>query len=111
MRAYLTLLIDNQAVYQVDRNTRLPGRQRDFLDKMDEDMDQGIQLGEEQIANPDSMQRARYVAQHLIQAYQDDNQPLMTATSAYLINRLPSLNTIRVELHDQQSHLQLILDQ
>lgn len=111
MRSYLVLQIDGEDVFEFDRNTRLPGHQRDFLDKMDEDMDRGIELANVHIDNPDTMQRARYVALHLLHAYQEENHPLLTATCAYLIQRLPALNTIVVEQQEEQSHLQLVLDQ
>lgn len=110
MRSLLILEIDGDSVLEFDRNTRLPGRQRDFLNKMDEDMDQGIRLSHGHIPDPDVMQRARYVAMHLLQAYQEENQPLIAATCAYLVQRVPTLNTVRVEQVAGQVEIELILD-
>lgn len=111
MHSFLKLRIDGEMVLEFDRNTRLPGRQRDFLDKMDEDMDQGIQLANMHVREPDSLQRAHYVALHLLQAYREDNQSMITATCAYLIQRVPTLNTVAIEQDNQETRLQLILDQ
>jgi len=110
MRSLLSLEIDGEVVFEFDRNTRLPGHQRDFLDKMDEDMDRGIQLVGSDIREPDILQRARYVALHLLQAYRENNQPMLTATCAYLVQRVPALNTVKIEHDNQETHLQLILD-
>ncbi|MFP3874996.1 MAG: hypothetical protein ACLFQT_03145 [Thiohalophilus sp.] len=111
MQSLLRLKIDGDTVLEFDRNTRLPGRQRDFLDKMDEDMDRGIELADEHIAEPDSLQRAHYVAMHLLKAFDEDNQAMITASCAYLVQRVPALNTIEVQNRGEQTLLQLILDQ
>lgn len=111
MQNLLKLDIDGEVVFEFDRNTRLPGRQRDFLDKMDEDMDRGIRLAEQHIVEPDSLQRARYVALHLLQAFTENNQPMLTATCAYLVQRVPDLNAIEVVHAADETQLRLILDQ
>ncbi|MDR9436293.1 MAG: hypothetical protein RI563_05410 [Thiohalophilus sp.] len=111
MQNLLKLNIDGEVVFEFDRNTRLPGHQRDFLDKMDEDMDRGIQLADQHIIEPDSLQRARYVAMHLLQAFNENNQPMITATCAYLVQRVPALNTVEIEQVANETHLRLILDQ
>ncbi|MGD8547417.1 MAG: hypothetical protein PVG13_04770 [Thiohalophilus sp.] len=110
MQSLLILEVDGESVFEYDRNTRLPGPQRDFLSKMDEDMDQGIRLAEQEIPSPDALQRARYVALHLLHAFQNDDQPMIDATCAYLVQRLPELNTVRVEQNNDQFHLELIMD-
>lgn len=111
MQNLLKVNIDGEVVFEFDRNTRLPGRQRDFLDKMDEDMDRGIELADRHISQPDSLQRARYVAMHLLQAFNENNQPMITATCAYLVQRVPGLNTVKIKHVADETHLQLILDQ
>lgn len=111
MKSLLSLKIDGNIVLEFDRNTRLPGRQRDFLDKMDEDMSQGILLAEKNISNPDNLQRAHYVAMHLLQAFEEGDQSMISAACAYLIHRLPALNTIQVDHDSQGINLRLNLDQ
>lgn len=111
MRSLLELKIDGRVVLEFDRNTRIPGRQRNFLDKMDEDMDRGIQLADVRIPNPDQLQRARYVAMHLLQAFQHDNESMIAATCAYLTRRLPDLKQVEVETGGQETTLQLVLKQ
>lgn len=111
MQSLLTLKIDGKIVQEFDRNTRLPGRQRDFLDKMDEDMSQGIRLAEKYVSEPDNLQRARYVAMHLLQAFEKADQGMITAAFAYLAQRMPALNTVQIDHDSQGVNLQLKLDQ
>ena len=110
MHVLLELEIDGEVVLEFDRNARLPGRQRDFLDKMDEDMDKGIQLAGRQVSQPDRLQRAQYVAMHLLQAFRENNQGMINATAAYLSQRLPELKRIQVQTAATQGSLELILD-
>ena len=111
MSSKLVVVINGQAVIEYDRNTRLPGHQREFLDKMDSDMDKGIQLGDEHIPQPDQKARAKYIAMHLINAIVEDNGGMIAAMSAYLANRLPDLKQIKAnELQDQFS-FDLVFDQ
>jgi len=110
MKSLLSLKIDGNIVLEFDRNTRLPGRQRDFLDKMDEDMSQGIRLSEKYIPEPDDLQRGYYVAIHLLQAFEEGDQSMITATCAYLVQRLPGLNTIQVDHDSQGVNLKLKLE-
>lgn len=111
MQSLLILEIDGEPVLEYDRNTRLPGPQRDFLSKMDEDMDQGIRLADQEIPTPNALQRARYVALHLLHAFHKGDQPMIDATCAYLVQRLPGLNIVRIEQDNDQVHLDLVMDQ
>ena len=58
----LEVVVNGETVLSFDHNSRAPGHQRQFLDSMDLDMDEGIEMGGEQIASPDDMQRAKYVS-------------------------------------------------
>lgn len=97
MRSVLEVLHNNKIVMQYDRNTRLPGKQREFLDIMDFDMNEGIYLDDKHYVNPDARQRATYVTMKLIQAIQANDQGMMKAMCAYLVNRFPTLNQITAE--------------
>ena len=54
-----------------DRVKPLPGRQREYLDGMDERMDRGFELNGVRIDTPEIAQRAQLVTLHLIDALQD----------------------------------------
>ena len=111
MKSMLEIEVNNKTIMEYDRNTRLPGKQREFLDIMDFDMDKGIYLGNEHYANPDVRQRAKYVAMKLIQALQANDRGMMNAMSAYLINRFPKLNQVSVEKTGEEMKVNLIFDE
>ena len=107
----LVVVINGQAVIEYDRNKRLPGHQREFLDKMDMDMQAGIELGGERIANPDLQSRAKYVAIHLINAIVNEHDSMIAATCAYLANRLPDLKQIKANEQNEMFSFDLVFDQ
>ncbi|MGD8526969.1 MAG: hypothetical protein PVJ63_12020, partial [Thioalkalispiraceae bacterium] len=72
----LEVVVNGNTVIKYDRNTRLPGHQRQFLDSMDLDMDEGFEIEGEQISSPDTMQRAKYVAMSMIMALHVGNEDM-----------------------------------
>ncbi len=107
----LIIVINGQSVIEYDRNVRLPGHQRQFLDKMDLDMDNGIELFGESIVSPDSTQRAQFVAMHLIQSIINDDEGLTAATCAYLANRFSDLKQVKANEQGEQISFDLVFDQ
>lgn len=106
----LVVTLNGQAVVEYDRNKRLPGHQRQFLDRMDEDMDKGVELAGEWCAQPDQTQRAQYVAMHLVQALQKDEDQVIAAACAYLANRLPDLKQVKAIEQGEEFFMDLIFD-
>jgi len=104
----LVVVFNGQSVIEYDRNRRLPGQQREYLDRMDDDMAAGIDLNGEPIMNPDSQQRAKFVAMQLIHAVINDNDPMIAAMSAYLAIRLPALQQVKAEEHGEHFSLELV---
>jgi len=111
MNDKLVILFNGQAVVEYDRNVRLPGHQRQYLDKMDNDMDDGIELAGEAITEPDAVQRAKFVAMHMVQALIDEHDAMIAAACAYLANRLPELKQVKVVEQGDNLMLDLIFDQ
>ena len=103
----LTVYINDQVAYDYDKETALEDKQLVFFDKMDSDMARGRKIQGELIANPDISQRATFVAMNLIRALQQDNQPIILASCAYLANRLPAL--VEVHARDQGSTVNIEL--
>ena len=95
---------------EYDRNVRLPGHQRQFLDKIDLDMDQGINLAGQEIDEPDTSARARYIAMHLVTAALNDNDAKISAMCAWLATRLPELKQVRAATRDEEVELELVFD-
>ena len=106
----LTIYVNDQVAYDYDKETALEDEQLVFFDKMDSDMARGIKIQGELIANPNNSQRATFVAMNLIRALQQDNEAIISASCAYLVNRLPTLikvhardigNTVNIELVEE----------
>lgn len=91
----LEVVINGDTVLTFDQNTRFPGHQRRFLDNMDLDMDEGLELDKKFIKKPDKLERAKYVAMSLIMALQAENIEMANAMCAYLAHRQPDLKQVR----------------
>lgn len=61
---------------------------------MNRDMQRSFKIKGELVANPDSPQRATFVAMNLIKALQQDNKAIIFSSCAYLSNQLPSLREV-----------------
>jgi hypothetical protein len=106
----LTVFANDQVVFEYDKETALDDQKLAFFDKMDANMARGIKIQGELITDPNAKQRATFVAMNLIRALKQDNQAIIYASCAYLVNRLPSLvevhardsgNTVNVELIEE----------
>lgn len=106
----LTVVINGEAVIEYDRRKPLDPRQQMFLDRMDRDMDSGVNLDGHLESSPDSLARARFMANSLIEALGAQNDGAAAATCAYLALRLPELKQIRADMKDGQMHIDLIFD-
>lgn len=87
----LTVVLDDQAVLEYDRNKPLATSQLGYLDKMDEAMEKGINVGKDKIEDPDLQQKSQFVALQLVKALHDENDAVIAASCAYLAKRMPDL--------------------
>lgn len=113
MSESMVVLLNGEALIEYDRTKPLVEKQRQYLDRMDSQMDEGITLGNEAIANPDKQQRAQFVAFTLVTALQNDNESVIAAMSSYLAQRYPDLKQVKADT-DQNSKkvmFDLIFDQ
>lgn len=98
----LSVYINNNKVLDYDKNTRHPGKQRQFIEGMDLDMDEGIEINDEMIHSPNKMQRANYVAMTLLYGLEREDEGMIAATCGYLVNRLPDLKQVRaIDIGDE----------
>lgn len=111
MPTMLSIYVNGEKVLEYDKNTRQPGKQRQFLDNMDLDMDEGIEINDEIITSPDKMQRANYVAMNLLYGIQTNSEGMISATCAYLANRLPELKKIRSVEEGEEITMELIFNE
>ncbi len=107
----LVAVLHGEAQVEYDRSMPLPEPQLEYLDMMDIKMDQGIPHGAGHIFTPDLKQKARFVAEQLIQAIKSDNEPLAAATLSYLANRLPDLLQVVAEEQDGETRIRLVYDE
>ena len=110
MKPILEIFLNGKLIIEYERNQRLPGKQREFLDAMDLDMDQGINLDGTVINSPTSQQRSHYVSLKLIQALRSNNHGMITASCAYLANRQPRLHQIKADEEGEAITLELVFD-
>lgn len=108
MRNYFTVLLDNKNVIEYDRQQRLPGKQRDFLDQMDKNMTAGIKLDNETLVDPDQFTRVQYVTLRLLHACEHGNQGIQTAMCAYLVSRSPELDKIVASKKNEEMNIEFI---
>lgn len=111
MSLKLTVFINDTPVIEFDRNVRLPGKQHQYLDRMDADMDGGIDLNGERIENPDEKDRARFVAMTMIRSIDADNEAMIAATCSYLATRQPDLKEVRANEDGENMMMDLVYDQ
>jgi hypothetical protein len=106
--AGLTILVNGAPHLEYDRDKALPEHQLAYLDRMDEHMNRGIELGGAQVDNPDVLQRAQFVAIQVIEGLQDGNEPVVAASCAYLASRMPDLTQVRAQLVEQGYSVELV---
>jgi hypothetical protein len=110
MAGLLSVYLNGELAYEHDRSKRLPGHQRLFLDKMDEDMNAGISMGGEFIDRPDENVRMNYVAMKLVQGILADNQALVSAAGSYISIRFATLTEIHAHEQGEQVSMSLTFE-
>ncbi|MDH5392455.1 MAG: hypothetical protein OEY11_04615 [Gammaproteobacteria bacterium] len=95
MGQYLTIFINDEAIFDYDGTSSIDDERQLFLDKMDADMRRGIKIQGQAIDSPNSDQRARFVVLNLIRALQQENNAIISASCAYLSHNKPELIEIR----------------
>jgi hypothetical protein len=106
----LVVVVNGQPSLEYDRNRPLDEKQCAGLDRMDHQMDAGIRLQGDWLHDPDRIQRAQFVASHLIEALQNGNEALSAAACAYLAVRLPGLQQVCATLTGGAVSLELVFD-
>jgi len=99
--------IDSKVIHQYEE-TRNPARLRRYLDELDLHMEEGVQLGEIFVNNPDTFQKQQYIAMLLIQALDENNSNNVNVYSAYLLRSGPDLSEVNVSLQGDMCSLKLI---
>jgi hypothetical protein len=106
----LTVVLNGESRLQYDRGRTLSDNQAEYLDRMDERMDAGIELDGAYVPVPDSRQRARFVAMQLVNALVCEDEPRTAAMTGYLASRLPDLQQIVIRLEEGEAEIDLVFD-
>lgn len=106
----LVVHMGGESQLEYDRSQQLPDHQQQYLDRMDMEMDQGINLGDEFVPHPDFQKKALYVAQILAKAVIDENEASAAAACSWLATRLPDLKQVKISNVDDRQGIDLIFD-
>ena len=106
----LVAVINGESQIEYDRTKTLPQKQQDYIQMMDDKMDQGIPHGTGHIFAPAAEQKAQFVASQLMQAIKSDNEQLIAATMAYLALKLPELQQVIGREEDGEMKIQFVYD-
>ena len=107
----LYVIVNDEPVLEFDRGKPVPGHQRQYLDNMDSQMDQGIQLGSDFIEKPNALQRSQFVANSLINHILKDEYSVAIAMCTYLAKRMPDLKQIKCKGEDDKElSIELVFD-
>jgi hypothetical protein len=110
MSERIVVSLNGESMVEYDRRKPLPDKQVEFLQRMDRDMDQGVHIGDEFIAEPEPGDRARFVAMNLAQAIFSENEPLVAATTGFLAHFLPDLKQVRITRKEDDVSIDLVFD-
>lgn len=67
------------------------------FDRLDRDMDGGVQIGRDWIDAPDRHQRCQIAADKLLTALETDNENLAMLSAAYIVSRLPGVTRVKID--------------
>ncbi|MHB8472416.1 MAG: hypothetical protein ACYDC8_06095 [Gammaproteobacteria bacterium] len=110
MTRLLAVVLNGSLELEYHRDRELPAVQRQYLARMDRQMDTGITLGGVAIAAPNQLQRAQFVANNLVHALRANNEAVAAASCAYLAHRIPELHQIKATENNAQWHVDLVFD-
>ena len=111
MSQLMAVLLNGIAQIEYDRTKRLVDRHAAYLEKMDRKMAAGIEANGRLIADPDPMERARFVAGNLAHAIKTNNEELAAAMTSYLAVRLPDLKQVKIDEQDGEFTIDLVFNE
>lgn len=92
----LKVVIDDD-VYTLNVPDQLLQQAADFFDKMDADMDRGIQLSRRWVEKPQLIERLQLVGDKLLTALETENHQLGRMMAAYILARAPDIDSIYLD--------------
>ena len=92
----LNITIDDYAMNLTIPDEFLAASQESFQ-RLDASMDEGIQLGQNWISNPDRIERCRLAADKLLAALESHNEGLAMISAGYIVSRLPGTTRVKID--------------
>lgn len=104
----LKVILDDQ-VHSLNIPEEMVQGAEELFSKMDADMDQGWQMSRDWVESLDSDQRCRVVADKLLTALENNNQPIGTMMAAYILNRKPGIEGVDVDTTGDMTETRLLM--
>ena len=86
----------NETMKQVDVPNDMLRDAESIYAKIDKDLDQGWQMSREWIDKLDILQRCKVVADRLLTAIENENQPSTMLMAGYIMTRMPHIKTVHI---------------
>lgn len=93
----LTIYRNGELAYEFDKREGLARMQFAYVQRMDADMDRGIELDGRRIASPSQAQRTQFVIGQLLDAVGVNDSRGIAMLCRYLAQRMPELDALRIE--------------
>ncbi len=106
----LVVQVNGTPMLEYDRAKLLSPVQKQSLVLMEEKLNQGLILANENVPNPSLEQRVEFVAANLISAVLNDEEVLAAASCAYIANALPELKQVKALEKNGEVSIELIFD-
>lgn len=107
----LAVVINSEKILEYIRSRELTPKQHDDLEKIRTKLDKGIRLSGTYIPEPNTQDKAMFMANMLIEALNSDDDTSAALACSYLATNYPDLKQIRATVHDDRCSIQLINDQ
>ena len=92
----LKVIIDEE-MYTLNVPDQFLDQASGFFDKMDTDMDQGIQMSRNWVESPDLIARLKLVGDKLLTALENENNDLGRMMAGYILSRAPNIDTMTLD--------------
>jgi len=107
---FLIVQVNGSPALEYDRTKSLSSTQQKSLALIEEKLNLGLMLGNEQVMNPSLEQRIEFVSANLISAILKDEEVLAAASCAYIAQALPELKQIKALEKNGEISIELIFD-
>lgn len=96
MAEQLVIYCDGAERYRFDKRDGLARMQFAYVQRLDADMDRGIELDGERVLCPDLPQRTRFVIGQLLHAVNSNDSRTLGLLCRWLAQHVPALDAIRI---------------